>query len=59
MHISREEVLEAVNEQRATLSRLSNQFNADEFQVVMTESLSLVALLQKLIAEQTKECEEP
>lgn len=58
MHISPEEVLNAVDEQKAALTRLSHQFNADEFELVMAKSLALVVLLQELIAEQTTEREE-
>ena len=58
MHISPEEVLRAVDEQKASLTRLSHQFNANEFKVVMVKSHALVALLQKLIAEHTKKREE-
>jgi hypothetical protein len=58
MHISPEQVLKAVDEQRANLARLSHQFNADEFKIVMPKSLALVVQLQELIAEQTRRCEE-
>jgi hypothetical protein len=58
MHISPEEVLNAVDEQKAALTRLSLQFNANEFEVVMANSLALVVLLQELIVEQTTERED-
>ena len=59
MYISPEELLKAVDEQRANLTRLSHQFNADEFEIVMLKSLALVVQLQKIIAEQkTRRCEE-
>ena len=53
MYISPEELLKAVDEQRANLTRLSHQFNADEFEIVMLKSLALMVQLQKIIAEQT------
>lgn len=58
MQISPEEVLRAVDEQKANLTRLSHQSNAHEFKVVMVKSHVLIALLQKLIAEQTEERKE-
>jgi hypothetical protein len=58
MHGSTEQLLKAVDEQKAKLRRLSHQFDADEFKVVMERSLALAVILQKLIAEQTNEQEE-
>jgi hypothetical protein len=58
MHISPEQVLKAIDEQKAELTRLSHQFDADELEVVMRKSLALIVVLQKLIAEHTTEREE-
>lgn len=58
MRISPEQVLKAIDEQKAELTRLSHQFDAAEFEVVMIKSLALIALLQNLIAEHTTEREE-
>jgi hypothetical protein len=55
MHLSCEQMQKDINEQKANLVRLSHQFNAGEFEVVLTKTLALVVLLQKLIAEQTRE----